>query len=89
MGLDLAGAGRERCVCRDTALVFPVSSLWCPHPTRQEIKSKAATNVGFVSCRPAEVPWPTSINHPWLLSRLQLPSCSRLWATITCSSLLG
>lgn len=38
MGLDLAGAGRERCVCRDTALGFPLSGVLVPPGRRKSPK---------------------------------------------------
>lgn len=38
MGLDLAGAGRERCVCRDTALGFPLSGVPIPPGSRKSQK---------------------------------------------------
>lgn len=37
-GLDLAGAGRDRCVCKDTAMGFPLSGVPIP-AGRRKVKS--------------------------------------------------
>lgn len=73
------------CARTDAALGFPLSGGEAGE------KVEAASNVAVVllSCCTGEVSCPTSVNCSRLLSRLQLLSCSRLLATVTCSFPLG